>query len=553
MKKTVSAVLAVILIICTLFSVGSLAESNIIYPAGITKEMCVPSYWYNKGIGSGDKLLMTAAEIAKVNQAAINGKNTNVIDLFNIKDSYDATSQKNSLANLSVPSRTWYIDGRQIDKNALFNKIISAIKTTGFEGTQNTKYTVCTSHAELKAYPVEDFVGYSDTDPDNEIVNSSLCVNEPFAVRQKCEIDGEVFYWGYTTNCTGWVNAKNLALCSDKNEWYDACRVDLNGKDFIVVTQDKIITEPSLSTPYMSEVRLNLGTILKLVPKDKIPSTIGERGTFNNYVVYLPVRNADGTYQKKPALISEHCSVSVGFLPFTQKNLLDVAFSCLGNRYGWAGMLYSMDCSLYTRVIYRCFGFEFPRNTIWQQLVPNTLISLDSLDEVQREQLIETLPIGTLLYFDGHTMMYIGSEKGKNYVISDLGSFVDSEGDIVAKTAYSIVMNPLTVRRGSGKTWLSQLTGAVTPVAPADVGKCDISAVKNSSGNITVSVSYDGKELYENVNYTVKINGDEVTVTGERNFSGTASVSAVSSKVSFIKRVINFFKNLFQKLIAFFK
>ncbi len=553
MKKTVSVILAAIISLSALFSVNVSAQDNVTYPIGITKEMCAPSYWYDKGAGDGDRLLMTDEEIAAVNQAAIDGKGTNVIDLFNIKETYDATSQKNSLANLSIPSRDWYIDGKKADKTEIFNNIISAIKETGYEGTQNTKFAVCTSHAELKAYPIDKFVGYSAADPDNEIVNSALCVNEPFAVRAKCDIDGETFYWGYTHNCTGWINAKNLAICADRDEWLDTCKADIGGDDFIVVTQDKIITEPSISAPYMSEVRLNLGTVLKLVPEDEIPQKIGERGAWNNYVVYLPVRNDDGTYAKKIALIPEHCSVSVGYLPFTQKNLIDVAFSCLGNRYGWAGMLYSMDCSLYTRIIYRCFGFEIPRNTTWQQLVPDTMISFDGLDEPQREKLIETMPIGTLLYFDGHTMMYIGSENETNYVISDLGTVVESEGEIVVKTAYSVVVNSLTVRRGSGKTWLSQLTGTFVAVPKADMSECEISAVKDENGEITVKVSYEGKELYEDINYTVEIDGDTVTVSGINNFNGTASVNAQTVKVCFLQKIINFFTTLIQKIIAFFK
>lgn len=551
MKKILSIILATVISACSLLSLNVFAE-DINYATGITDEMCKASYWYDKGFFNSDKVLMNAEEIAAVNQAAIDGAGTNVIDLFNIKATYDATQQAKNLANISIPTRDLYVDGKKIDNKAYFGRIIEAIKTTGFVDIAPTLFTVCVSQADLKSYPTDDIIGYSAADPDDEYENCYLCVNEPFAVRQKCEIDGKTFYWGYTTNCTGWVNAEKLAVCRDRDEWFDACKVDLNAKDFLVVTQDKIVTEPSLLAPYMSDVKLTLGTILKLVPKDEIPAKIGERGTWNNHVVYFPTKDENGMYEKKPALIPQHYSVNIGFLPFTEKNLLDVAFSCLGNRYGWAGMLEAMDCSLYTRIIYRCFGFELPRNTTWQVLIPNRTISLAGLNDIQREQLIETLPIGALLYFNGHTMMYIGSENGTNYVISALGTVVDSVGDLTVQTVYSVAVNPLTVRRGNGYSWLNNLSDIVMTMPPKKINDCIVEANRDADGNLSISVTYDDKELYEDVNYTVEESDNTVTVKGINNFTGLVSCTVKQEKVGFFKRIANFFINFFRKIASFF-
>ena len=74
-------------------------------------------------------------------------------------------------------------------------------------------------------------------------------------------------------------------------------KVNITGKDFLVVTQDNIILEPSTSSKETSEVELKLGTVLKLVPESEIPESVNERATWNNYVVYLPTRNEEGKYQ----------------------------------------------------------------------------------------------------------------------------------------------------------------------------------------------------------------------------------------------------------------
>ncbi len=552
MKKIISVFAIICILITSVSGLYSFALDNPSYAQGITTEMCSASYWYDKGLADSDKVLMSFDEIKAANKAAVDGKGTNVIDLMNIKEDYDATSLKDSLSNISVPKSDLFIDGLKIDKTAFIKNISDAIKATGYDGQQKTQFAVCVSTGDMKAYPEDKFLGYSENDPDDENESVSLCVNEPFAIRQKCEINGKVFYWGYGYNCTGWINAESLAICKNRNEWYDACKVDLDGKDFLVVTKDRIITEPSILAPYSSEVTLNLGTILKLIPADEIPDIIGERGTWNNYAVYLPTRDSQGKYVKKPALISQHHTVSIGFLPFTQKNLLDVAFSCLGNRYGWAGCLNSMDCSLYIRNIYRCFGFEIPRNTTWQQLVPGTLIDMKDMDDVQREQLIETLPIGTALYFDGHTMMYIGTEDGMNYVISDLGTVVESTGDIKVKTVYSVAINPMSVRRGNGYTWLHNLTSAVVYVPEINISECDIDAVRNNNGEVIVTVSYDGKTLYEGVNYSAEVSESRVTVSGRNFFTGEKTVKINSPAESILKKIISFFKKILVLIVSIF-
>ena len=55
-----------------------------------------------------------------------------------------------------------------------------------------------------------------------------------------------------------------------KEKWIEAWKVDVIGKDFLVVTQDNITLEPCASAPETSEVQLKIGTVLKLVPEDKI-------------------------------------------------------------------------------------------------------------------------------------------------------------------------------------------------------------------------------------------------------------------------------------------
>ncbi len=554
MKKYLTALTALVLALSLIFGITAFADGNIRYASGITDEMCQPSYWYNKGIENPDKLLMTTDDIRAVNQAAIDGKGTNVFDLYDMAETYNADSKKASLADIEgeIPTRDLFVNGVKIpDNREYFLEMINAITSTGYTGTQPTQYAVCSERADLVAYPTPDKVGYFAEDTDDEFENAGLCINEPFVIMQKCDIRGETFYWGYSWNCTGWINAKSLAICENKAQWLDAVKVDLNGKDFIVVIQDKIITEIAIDIPYASEVNLTFGTILKLIPENEIPEFIGERNAWNNYFVYLPVRNENGMYEKKPGLISQHCNVSVGFLPYTEKNLLDVAFNCLGNRYGWAGNWDSMDCSLYTRNIYRCFGFEFPRNTTWQQKVPDTLIDLSTMTDEEKARFIETLPIGTLLFISGHTMMYIGSENGESYAISSSAKVIDSEGDLTIRPVYSVIINSLSTRRTNGLSWLHNIISAVIVTPPVSLDDCSVTVIKDIYGTPVVAVSYNSNGLYEGINYTVEYSENSVTVTGINNFNGSVTVE-YKSVLNIFQRIAEFFRNIFSYIISLF-
>ena len=462
MKRVLAAVLTLVLLLS--FALPAFAES-IRYMSGVSEKMCRPEYWLNKH-DNADKVIMTPAQVTEYNKLVAETESTMRVDLFSVERSYDASALLLNLvsgAESEKPSRDLFVGGILLDKDAFYAGMLSAMKNTGWNGTQLFRYSICTSHTGIYAIPTDTVIGYSETDPDSEFQLSELRVNEPFLVKQVCTFEGKTFYWGMSDHLSGWVNAEHLAVCKDRETWKDAFHVKSGAKDFIVVTADSITIEQSLTVPEISGVRLAIGTVLKLVEPEKIPQNIGERNAWHNYVVYLPVRNADGSYRKAMALISEHCDVSVGYLPLTQESLLKTAFQCLGNHYGWAGTLGAMDCSLYTRAVYLCCGVNIPRNTNWQQNVPYTKFDLSGMTDAQKTQFLSKLPAGALLYFPGHTMIYLGMEGKTPYVISDTGSVAEPGGPLKVESTYSVIITPLSARRRNGSTWLTNLTAAVLP------------------------------------------------------------------------------------------
>ena len=436
---------------------------NVTYAYGVTDEMCKADYWTARTKTNANEVLMNAEEIDAVNANALNTEGTNMNDIVGLPLTYNAFALRDSLAhNSEIPTDPCFINGTEIDKNDYFGKLTAAIGYTGYDDSErNNDYAIVTKTVEVRNWPTSDVVGYSANDTDDELVLVTLNVNDPFVIRQKAEVDGKTYYWGYCDTVTGWVPSENVAICQDKDEWLEAWQVKTSAKDFVVVTQDKITLEPNIYDAYPSNIKLNFSSILKLVSESDIPKNIGERGTWNNYIVYVPTRNDSGKYERKIAMISEHFDVSVGFVPMTQANLLKLSLACLGNRYGWGGMLDSMDCSMLTRNVYRCCGFVLPRNTNWQQNIPGTKTDLEGKTDEEKMKILEKMPAGTMLYFPGHTMLFLGIDNGAGYVVSDLGGVVDTVGELTTYSVQSVTVTPLTVRRKkNGLTWLTNLTAA---------------------------------------------------------------------------------------------
>ena len=507
------------------------SSGNAIHAQYVSNLMTKSAFWKSQA-KSVDKVLMSLDEIKKLNQNIVDASGTKVYDLETIQKPLKTTTVEKFEKEGEL--RQLYADGKKINQQEYITKFENALQTSEFpDGTERGKkvyYAVVTKRADMKCWPTDEVIGYSKSDPDDESESYALNVNEPVVIRDVCVVDGKIFYYCQGKVCSGWINAENLAVCSSKRDWTNSWKIDISKKDFLVVLQDKITLESSILQPDTSDVRLMLGTILKLVPKSSIPQNLGERGTWNNYVVYLPTRDKNGKYVRQYALISEHYNVSCGFIPMTQANILNVAFSCLGNRYGWGAMLGAMDCSAYTRAIYECFGLVLPRNTTWQQNTPGKVKDVSKMSDIEKQKYLETVPAGSLLYFTGHTMMYVGSYEGRAYVINAAGSLSDSEGAINVKSQYSIILNPLTVRRGSGKTWLNNISAVLSIVKPEFIQE------KKKPKNVklkTTSYTYNGKtrkpEIIATDSNGKTISSNNYTISYKNN----KNVGIATAKVTF--------------------
>ena len=460
MKKI--SIFTILLILC--MTVNCLAAGGYYLP-DVTREMSSPSYWTNE-----TDVLMSYDEIDKLNQETISAKGTNMYDLKNQPEVIDGIALNEAIKKSSQADATYYLgwtylESKEKATQADYDKIIENTKNPDAKNEQKVLYGIATKRTELRTFPspVAIWDDPADSDFDYQYL-VSIRVNEPVVITSKSK-DGN-YYLAKSICCSGWIPADSVAICKNKEEWISAW--DIKNEDALIVWGDKVFTETSIVGADRSDLMLTMGTVLEL-NKDINPNElIDNRAVYNNFVVWLPVRNDDGTYARKLTLISEHKKVNAGYLPFTKANISKVVFSALGNTYGWGGSLNSDDCSGYMRNVYKCFGMELARNTTWQSSMPMAKVDMQYMAKEEKIKFFDALPFGTILYFNGHEMMYLGERNDKHYVISAVGTIMQPENPSVRQRIRSTIVNTLDVKRANGNTWFDELTVALVPYFDMD-------------------------------------------------------------------------------------
>ena len=399
---------------------------------------------------------------------------------------------------------------------------------------QPLRYAIAVNRTTLHTFPSNEQILDDPADPEFDYQHlTGVRVNEPLVIYAE-SADG-AFYLVRSICCPGWVPAEDVAVCADRDEWLAAW--DFAPEDTLVVW-GTYTTALSLVAPEVSRRLLTQGTTLQRVELPDRNTLVNNRAAYNNHVVYLPVRNDDGSYAKKLCLIAEHAEVSVGYLPMKQENIMKAAFAVLGDAYGWGGMMLADDCSGYVRNIYKCCGLELARNTTWQQKMPVLQLNFTGLSDAQKTAAIRELPLGATLFFSGHEMMYLGCVDDKLYVVSAVSSIMNPDVDGKRQRARDVMINTLDIKRANGNTWLQSLTGADVPYYPADSGvlvprETDHGSVSLSpmiappGTTVTVTAQPDRGYVFQSLTLT-DAKGVETTVT-DPTFPMPAGINRVQA------------------------
>jgi cell wall-associated NlpC family hydrolase len=135
------------------------------------------------------------------------------------------------------------------------------------------------------------------------------------------------------------------------------------------------------------------------------------------FALLIPVDNARGGAAARQCAVPAD-AVAAMPVPFTPAAVARGGNQMLGQPYGWGGLLENRDCSAMVRDLMTPFGLFLPRNS-GQQARAGALVPVDPSD---RQRLYASIleharPWSTLLWCDGHIMLYVGQRDGQPIIL----------------------------------------------------------------------------------------------------------------------------------------
>ncbi|WP_404340889.1 NlpC/P60 family protein [Pseudoalteromonas mariniglutinosa] len=406
---------------------------------GVTKSQLTPAYWLTHTVSS--ETLLTNAQIKAFNKKLISA-NEYVVDPLAHKAMLHDDELKQAIFSISsVPnSARFYPDGRQLTTNDFANYQRN-LNLEGVKNTNQVRFGVIVKRTALRKFPTWDRVLNSGLDKDlDRFQESGMFPGESVAVLHQSADKKWLLVRAY--NYLAWAPSEDIAFAD-----VETIRGYQQQDDFLVVTGDKVLTTYVPTDKARSEVQLDMGVRLPLVPNHETPHLLDGQNTYASYIVQLPTRDPRGKLQIKPAMISKSADVNLGYLPYTEQNLIKQSFKFLGERYGWGHDYNGRDCTGFVGEIYKSFGLLMPRNSGQQGSSEYGVNRRFAKNSSTHDKLtaVKKMKIGDLIYIPGHVMMYLGEHNGQPYVIHDVKglSYNKADGSFYSSALNGVSVTPL--------------------------------------------------------------------------------------------------------------
>lgn len=270
-----------------------------------------------------------------------------------------------------------------------------------------------------------------------------LKLGEPVLVY--CQDGSGVWSFVQSQQAVGWMLTAHLAWVDDNQRWQQYC----NEREQLLVADSRRMLEYVDFNGCLQTQLLLMGTKLPVydVTDDTFILGVPQRDKKENLVMLQTLVQRDGGFLPGP-------------LPFCVQNIISQGKKMLGEPYGWGGTNYYRDCTSFIADLFSVFGLQFPRNS-GQQI---KMFGVESCDGPQKRQFIATLPAGSILYFPGHAMLYLGRNDTKLEILHSVYAIgLPALDNIVPHKIKRVVQGDLHQYRVNGKLLLDAITCCWVP------------------------------------------------------------------------------------------
>lgn len=415
---------------------------------GVQESYLSASYWLNKV--NNTEQLMSAANIKVFNQQLIDN-NIFITDPLSTPEHLSKKALTALIASISKkPNSARFFKNGQLVTDKDYQRYITNLNKQNILENNKVSYGLVVKRSSLRTFPTEDKVYKQGSDHDlDRFQETALFPADVVAILHQSKDKHWFLVQSY--NYVAWLPVDAVAIGNKTViKKYKA------SSNYIVVTGNKAFTNFVPDSAEISQLQLDMGVKLPLAKRSEYKNQVHGQNPYASYVVKLPSRNKQGKLKFSLALIARNQDVHTAYLPLTYKNIIKQAFKFLGERYGWGHDYNGRDCSGFIGEIYKSFGLIMPRNTAQQgksHYGYNQFFSKQTTT-AEKQQDLQKLAVGDLIYIPGHVMMLIGYERGKPYVIHDVKGlgYLNDKGQFYQGMLNGVSVTPLLPLRVSKQT-----------------------------------------------------------------------------------------------------
>lgn len=340
----------------------------------------------------------------------------------------------------------WGADDQLIAKSFFDQSIEPRMNIKGVPSSIKVGWGVVVESASVRALPTDTVMVEAIGDVEfDQLQYTRIKTWTPVAIYHKSP--GGDWFFVQSPYSRGWVRSKHIALFNSKTELISA----LPGKNPLVITGESasVFYDRALTN---QRDRVSMGT--------RFPY----RGLVNGvHEVAVPFRRPDGIAVLQTSFISAQSDISIGFKPYTQRNIITQAFKLLSARYGWGGQYYGRDCSGFTHDVFLSLGVDLPRNSKHQGFVGTQLGNFTPFFDTENkiEALRAARPGITLILMRKHIMLYLGEYNGHMYVIHSTWAERISKNTDEKNRINQVVVSDLSL---NGNSYLGSLFDRIIAV-----------------------------------------------------------------------------------------
>ena len=375
-------------------------SDKVIFEDNTPKQLKTEGYWISK-LNAPDNIILNKKQIIQLNKEIYNLH----LGIANLKD-YPQTVQKERLEKTFNKTFSYISKQNYLNESGehLFPDFFISLKNNidlPEQDNINVKFAITTKYNDVRLLPTSQKIISKLTSKDiDRLQEESIDLGTPVIVLSQTK--DKLWCYVITPTEEGWIKTENVAFTDRKtfNKWLDI-------KKPVVITDSKadIYTDKN-KTKFLEYARM--GTKLPYVSKKGIKTIC----------VNIPLSDENGNLILQKGYLNFK-EANIGYLPYTQRNALNLAFNHLYSPYGWGGSNGEQDCSGYLGQIFNCFGILLPETSV-QKIKCGEVIKLNKKDDDVDKNLsiIEKgIPGITFVYLSGHIMLYIGNYNYKPYVI----------------------------------------------------------------------------------------------------------------------------------------